>query len=162
MRKIRLLISILLTINFIISLYSCERDIVEPKPKKEPTEKKGEPPEPPPDPPPPPENDKKSGTLKMGAGSLEQIARDVLVGRYGPEIQLLLADEVAQCIQSMAESDIIKININPLNRQIEVVSNSRIYFDMSYIVTDIINGKFGTGTKEVFHYLLRRDKNCNF
>jgi len=126
-------------------------------------EKKGrEPDDPPPPPPPPPPLGTESygSTLSVNYYSLEEVARDVLCGKYGSELQQMLADEVAKCISSLADSNIIelsgKISVLSCN---SVKDKKGILFDTDYIVTPILKGFYGEEAKAMLKLLMQNDEN---
>jgi hypothetical protein len=87
-----------------IVLIGCEEEpekIVAPQP----------PPPPPPDPPPPPQGSSLARSSMNATPVMmpDLIARNVLNGEYGPELQRLLADEIATCINQMSSEGVVSV-----------------------------------------------------
>jgi hypothetical protein len=133
-------------------LLSCEDDpdIVKPEP--------GPPPEPPPDPPPPPQG---SGISRYSLNSTpvmipELIARNVLSGEYGPELQRLLADEITVCINQMSREGVVSVVPGESRLTIDVMEGSKgqVLFHPGYIVPAILDGRYGEDVRDALAYLL--------
>jgi len=143
-----LLVAILLIAILSPLLISCEKDVPV-RPEEKPSEP-GEPDGPPPPPPPPPGAGAQSaslqdGTLVSSPSSLEQIARDVLSGKYGSVLQKMLVDEVSTCLNQMSEEGVIAISSEESEKNITIPygENGLIMFDMGYIGSKIDRGEFG-------------------
>lgn len=109
-----------------------------------------EPDPPPPDPPKPPEAGENGASASAEPIlTLEQIARDVLLGNYGRELQAMLADEVATCLNQMSLERVIEIGSEESSIIITIPSdkNGSIIFDMTYIAPKILRGDFGSDAR---------------
>jgi|GEM_PF-5000236 len=146
--KARILLVAFLLIAILSTLFlSCVKD---PGPVVPEQSEPGEPEDPPPPPPPPPgasaqSSDLQSAALTSSAVSLEQIARDVLCGKYGAVLQKMLADEVSTCLNQMSEEGVIAISSEESEKSITIPygENGLIMFDIGYIGGKIDRGEFG-------------------
>ena len=141
-----LLVAFLLTAIFSALFLACGKEQPVAVPKQQPSEPEG----PPPPPPPPPDTGGQSlssqpPTPTAPDRSLAQIARDVLAGNYGPELQSMLADEVSTCLNQMSEEGIIIIVATESEKSVSILlgANGLIMFDMGYIGQKILCGEFG-------------------
>ena len=148
--RVKLVVFLLIAILSTLFLSCGKENPVEPK--SEPSE----PEEPPPTPPPPPGVSAQSTSLQAGSlasspPSLEQIARDVLGGKYGSVLQKMLADEVSTCLNQMSEEGVIVISSEESEKSITIPygENGLIMFDMGYIGGKIDRGEFGGGDRAV-------------
>jgi len=161
--KLRIFILIVvLNMIFISFISSCRTDPEEDKvfPYIEPEKKGHEPDEPPPPPQPPPLGVDGHGiTLNANYLSLEEVARDVLCGKYGNELQLLLADEVSKCVSLLADSGIVSFSgETPVLRCTSFENKRGILFDTDYIFRPILKGAYGDEVRNLFNLLMRDDK----
>jgi len=166
MKRITTYVLIILNlITFISTTSGCSRrtDIVEPYQE----ESEAREPDPPPPPPPPPP----SGNLRGAAytsedsefNSLEDIARNVLEGDYGPTLQNLLSDEISTCLNQMAAEQVIFINHVEDRSYIRINEDKKggIMFDSGYIADGIISGEFGSEAKEVLTLMMGKHMKNN-
>ena len=164
----RITVYALIILNFImviISTSGCVRkDPIEPN--QEESERAKEPDPPPPPPPPPP-----SGNLRGAAytsensefNSLEDIARNVLEGYYGPTLQNLLSDEISTCLNQMEAEQVIFVNHVEDRSYIRINEEKKggIMFDSGYIADGIISGEFGSEAKEVLTLMMGKHMKNN-
>jgi hypothetical protein len=157
--KARTLLVVFLLIAILSALFlSCDpKGPVEVPDKKDP----GEPEDPPPPPPPPPAAGAQSaclqdGTIASSPASLEQIAREVLSGKYGSVLQKMLADEVSTCLNQMSEEGVIDISSEESEKSItiEYGENGLIMFDMGYMGGKIDRGEFGADARLAMRRLI--------
>lgn len=126
------------------------------EPNKQPSEPEG----PPKPPPPPPSPGGQNGGLQQEASnapapSVEQIARGVLAGEYGPELQGMLADEVATCLNKMSEENIVTITRAESGQGLVISStgNCFVMFNIGYLADRIISGEFGSDAQAAIQRL---------
>lgn len=164
----RVIAYVLIILNFIIVIFptfGCVgKDPV--WPNQEESEKAKEPDPPPPPPPPPP-----SGNLRGAAytsensefNSLEDIARNVLEGDYGPTLQNLLSDEISTCLNQMAAEQVIFISRVEERSYIRINEDKKggIMFEFGYIADGIISGEFGSEAKEVLTLMMGKHMKNN-
>ena len=158
--KVRIVLVSFLLIAILSTLFlSCTpKGPVEVPDKKDP----GEPPDGPPPPPPPPSGAGaqsaclQAGALASSSPSLEQIARDVLSGKYGSALQKMLADEVSTCLNQMSEEGVIAISTEESEKSISIPYGDKglIMFDMGYIGGEIDRGEFGSDARLAMRRLI--------
>ncbi len=120
------------------------------------TDSTRQPEEPPPPPPQTPSNSLLNNTLKINnfESRLHQIALDALNGKYGIEIQQLLAEEVSRCINEMQNQNILQISLLPDNTaQITIIENKSIPLRLSHTYQKIVQGYYGQSVKEIISFL---------
>jgi hypothetical protein len=155
----RTLIIINLLCLICILVMGCGRDektiIVAPEPGPQ------DPLEPPPPPPPPP------GSLNLDGSRLgsvpgftvDMIAEKVLQGDYGQEMQILLAEEVAACLNQMSVENVVSISSGACVhvRSVEGGKGS-VLFNYGCIEEDVLAGAYGMDVREALHAFLRGPK----
>ncbi len=147
----------LIFLIFVSILPSCETPS-EPdeKPVKIPSEPLDKPP-----PPPPPPPKSSLAPLTSNLRTLESIASDVLRGYYGPELQLLLADEITKCVNKMSDAGMLSAHSKGdriVLRREGSESQSIMYSD-GYLLEWILNGRYGRQAMTNLHSFIRSLEN---
>lgn len=155
MRIARLPALLLLSVLVIsLTIASC---IFEPQPEKD-KEQVDNPSEPPDDPPPPPPPPPESLLIATASGlSLEAVAKDVIGGLYGPQLQKLLADEVSACVNLLSESSMV--SIHRLGDEIRLMRHDRgpgsVTYSDGYLVGNILEGRYGDEARNNLRIFIR-------
>ena len=151
MKRRTLIILLLLSFFIMLTVPACIFDPKEDEPEivDQPSEPSDNPPPPPPPPP--------GGLPRSEAQSLEAIAGDVLKGRYGAQLQRLLADEVSVCVNMMAASGMVSVHLQPCGIRLKLheSESKRILYSDGYLVEWILTGRYGPTARLNLHDFIR-------